>query len=122
MPSYPIIGMHYHPPSKGLVLGISTGTLLHLRAEPTNQYDPNAIMVILKVKDIKPDDVLALEEELYKFGTSVEDVQSHEEFLLGYIPRDLAKILKDNQIVTNNEEIQGAFHLNFTGKPMVEIN
>jgi len=121
MPAYDIVGMRFRPPATGLVNGISTGQTLYLRAEPQNPYDSNAIQVILKSEEINPESYKNLNSELAGFGKDIDDILSIPEWHLGYIRKEVAKVLRDNQIVNEGTDIQGEFNLNFTGKPMISI-
>lgn len=43
----PLVGSYFHPPAKTLLSRLPAGTELYLEPEPDNQYDSNAIMVLL---------------------------------------------------------------------------
>ena len=121
MPLYDIVGMRFRPPATGLVNGISTGQTLYLRAEPTNPYDENAVQVILKSEEIDKESYENLNQELSGFGKDISDILATSEWHLGYIRKEVAKVLRDTQIVTPDQDIRGEFNLNFSGKPMVSI-
>ncbi len=121
MPSYEIVGAHFRPPAKALLSGIETGQTLYLRAEPTNPHDENAIQVILRSKDIPESSYDILEAELAGFGKDLSDINSQPDWHLGYIRREVAKVLRETQIVTTENDIPGEFSLNFAGKPLVSI-
>lgn len=54
MLSSPIRGMHFHPPAKTIIQHASAGLPLHLEPEPENQYDPNAIRVLVPKEALAP--------------------------------------------------------------------
>jgi hypothetical protein len=121
MPSYEIVGMHFRPPAKGLVKGIETGQTLYLHAEPTNLHDINAIQVILKSADIPESSYANIENEVSGFGKDISDILSQPDWHLGYIRKEVAAILRQNQIVVPDQEVKAEFSLNFSGKPLVTI-
>jgi hypothetical protein len=121
MPSYEIVGMHFRPPAKGLIKGIETDQTLYLRAEPANPFDPNAIQVILKTKDIPESSYENITNEVSGFGKDISDILSQPDWHLGYIRKEVAAILRQNQIVIPNQEVEAKFSLNFSGKPLVSI-
>lgn len=119
---FPIVGVHFHPPASALVNAIPPCTTLWLRAEPSNQYDPNAIGVWIKPSEIPLSAYDHLNEELEKSGTNMEDLLEIDEIMLGYIPRGLAKFLKESgRIGGNDPDTEGEFGINFAGKPLVRI-
>ncbi len=122
MPNYPIVGAHYRPPAKAILSGISPGTKLFLRAEPSNEFDVNAIQVLINTDEIKHEDHENLNSELSGYGQSIKDLQASDEIHLGYIPRQIAKVLKESGIVSNDVEYSGEYVLNFSGKPMVDFS
>lgn len=88
MPTYPIVGGRHHPPAVAIMDFMAVGTPLILVAEPTNQYDVNAIMVILETKHIN--EVEGLDDALAGYGTNTTTVKEGGRIHLGYIPKDLA--------------------------------
>jgi len=122
MPNYEIVGSHFRPPAKGILAGISPGTLLHLRAEPSNQFDINAIQVLLKPENILKEDTENLNSELSGFGKDMSDLLIQESWHLGYIRKEIAKVLRESGIILTNEEYKAEFVINLAGKPMVSFN
>lgn len=124
MPNYEIVGSYFHPPAKAILSGIPQGTILRLRAEPTNEYDPNAIQVLIRPAEnlIPEEDYSALEQELSGFGKDLNDFFSQSEWHLGYIRKEIAKVLRESNIVPLNTEIEVEFLINFSGKPMISLN
>jgi hypothetical protein len=127
MPTYEIVGSHFGPqnfgsPSKALIDGIELNQPLYLRAQPENQFDPNAIQVILKTKDIPESSYETLNSELSGFGKEISDILSQDSWHIGYIRKEIAKILRESNIVPIDAEIQGEFTINFSGKPMISLS
>lgn len=92
----PMVGMHYRPPAKAIVDNLRVGTPLHLRAEPDNPYDPNAIQIFIKGIDIPED--YDLDQALNGYGTNLAETRARFEIHLGYVPRGLAatfNLIKD---------------------------
>ncbi len=122
MSSFPIVGSHYRPPAKALIAGISNGTKLFLRAEPQNAFDPNAIQILLHPSDIEESSYQTLNDELSGYGQDMDDINQQSEWHLGYIPKEIAKILRETNIVPLDVEIEGNYLIDFRGKPLVEIS
>jgi hypothetical protein len=122
MPNYPIVGAHYRPPAKAILSAISPGTKLFLRAEPSNEYDINAIQVLIKPDEIQEEDYDNLNSELSGYGQDVGEILTQSEMYLGYIPKEIAKVLKESGIISNDVEYEGEYSLNFSGKPMVSFS
>jgi hypothetical protein len=121
MPNYPIVGAHYRPPAKAILSGISPGTKLFLRAEPSNEFDVNAIQVLLKPQEIIDSDHENLDSELSGYGQEISDLWTQPEWHLGYIPKEVAKVLKESGIISNDVEYEAEYVLNFSGKPMISL-
>lgn len=81
----PIVGSHFVPPAKALLLVLPAGTPLRLEAEPENPYDPNAIRVWVSPSAIPSDLYLELDLMLGGMGMTLEEVLEQEEFCLGHV-------------------------------------
>lgn len=107
-----IVGAHFRPPAKALLACLPAGHPLWLRPEPTNEYDENAVQVLLQSTSLQP--LLAepfirdeLERQLSGQGSDVETVLTQSEWHLGYLP----KAAKGNPALQEwNKEIQKAIH------------
>lgn len=82
-----IVGAFFRPPAKAILECLPAATPLVLRAEPTNEYDANAIKVCISTADIPPTALAAMEADLSGFGFAIDDILAQEEWHLGYIPR-----------------------------------
>lgn len=118
---YPIVGMFHHRPAPAIIDVIPIQTTLWLRAEPTNAYDVNAVKVVIKSAETPDTCHLLLQDKLSGFGVGLEEYLSQEEWMLGYIPRGLAAVLRETGRVKTEGDVQGEFGVNFTGKPLVRI-
>ncbi len=121
MPNYLIVGAHYRPPAKAILSGISPGTKLFLRAEPSNDFDINAIQVLINPNEINSDDVDNLNSELSGYGQNLDEISSQPEIHLGYIPKEIARVLRESGIINPDVEYSAEYVLNFSGKPMVNL-
>lgn len=122
MSTYPLVGAFYRPPAKALIDVLPIGTPLTLIAEPENQYDPNAVAVWLYSRDI-PEGAAhdKLSETLPAFGTDLDTVLSQEAWHLGYIAKEMAKQLRENDVVPIDSPIEGSFSLSSGGAPRVRL-
>jgi hypothetical protein len=118
---YPIVGAFYRPPAKLICESLPVGTPLFLSAEPDNAYDPNAIAVWVLSEEIPPSAHLKLEVELPNFGLDLDTFLAADQWHLGYVPKELAKLLKQDGIVTNDSALVGHFTLSNAGKPQIMI-
>lgn len=87
-----IVGAHFRPPAKALLACLPAGHPLWLRPEPTNEYDSNAVQVLLRSDSLpslleEPFFRDELERQLAGQGSDVESVLAQEEWHLGYLPR-----------------------------------
>lgn len=119
--TYPIVGMRFRPPAQALTDTIAVGTPLVLLAEPTNPYDPNAVAVWLYSRDIPEGAHATLEALLPRFGTDLETVLATEVHHLGYIPKDLARDMKEKGVIDDTTELRGTFCTNAAGGPQVRL-
>src|SRR5882672_10420402 len=107
-----IVGAHFRPPAKALLACLPAGHPLWLRPEPTNEYDENAVQVLLHSASLQP--LLAepfikdeLERQLSGQGFDLEQVFAEPEWHLGYLP----KAAKGNTALQEwNVGVQKAIH------------
>lgn len=107
-----IVGAHFRPPAKALLACLPAGHPLWLRPEPTNEYDENAVQVLLRSSTLVP----LVEEEFFRDevenqlsgqGFDLEQVLAQEEWHLGFLP----KAAKGNQKLEEwNRGVQQAVH------------
>ena len=91
----PLVGMYFRPPAEGIVKALPSGARLYLRPEPTNQYDPYAVAVLLRSSDVTKEEVRAvLEMHLMGYGCSLEEFDNVPEWHLGYIKKEFARDLQ----------------------------
>lgn len=92
--STPIVGQHFRPPAKALLACLPAGHPLFLRPQPNNEYDENAVQVLLRSSTIPTDEFLCdeLETQLAGAGFDLETVRAEPEWHLGFLP----KAAKDN--------------------------
>jgi hypothetical protein len=117
----PIVGAFYRPPAAKLIEALPIGTPLFLLAEPDNQHDPNAIAVWLESHNIPESSHGQLDEVLPNFGSSLEIILAQDQWHLGYIPKELAKLLRQQDIVGDNTPVDVTFAVAPDGKPRVRF-
>lgn len=104
-----LVGAHFHPPAKALLAVLPAGHPLALRPEPTNEYDENAVQVLLRSTTIPTDEAIReeLETQLAGAGFDLESVLAEPEWHLGYLPR----AAKGNAKLEEwNVQVQEAIH------------
>jgi hypothetical protein len=119
--TFPIVGMYYRPPAKALVETLAIGTPLCLIAEPDNAYDPNAIAVWLSSADLTKEAQEKLELTLPEYGYTLESLLAEEAWHLGYIPKEMAKKLREVEAVGPEEPVEVTFSLSAGGAPRVRF-
>ncbi len=87
-----LVGAHFRPPAKALLACLPAGHPLALRPEPTNEYDENAVQVVLRTTSLSPltDDPFFSDElntQLEGAGFDLASVLGESEWHLGYLPR-----------------------------------
>lgn len=87
-----IVGAHFRPPAKALLSCLPAGHQLWLRPEPTNEWDENAVQVLLRSASLRslltePFIRDELERQLSGQGSDIESVLVQPEWHLGYLPR-----------------------------------
>jgi hypothetical protein len=82
----PIVGARFRPPAQGLLDVLAHSTPLVLRREPSNEYDINAIQVLVASSAITAP-TAQLAKVLEGYGLTIEDLHARSEWHLGYIPR-----------------------------------
>lgn len=87
-----LVGAHFRPPAKALLACLPAGHPLLLRPEPSNEYDANAVQVVLLRSTLEPllaDEAFSaeLENQLAGQGFDLATVREADEWHLGYLPR-----------------------------------
>lgn len=98
-----LVGEHFRPPAKRILASLPAGARLSLQAEPENQYDPDAIKVLVDPKEIPESQFAALDQDLPEMGATLEQVMSGGLVFLGYIARSGGKPLRGTEYVGNQE-------------------
>ena len=112
-----IMGAHFRPPAKAILSVLPTDCPLSIVPEPTNEYDPNALQVVLASADIPEDCYNELDLAAAGYGFSVEQILAQEQWQLGYVGREYAANLAPFQAKIKG----GAFRLGADGKWLVRI-
>ena len=129
--SLPIVGARFRPPASGLLSVLGAGSKLLVRREPDNQYDANALQVLVRheVLDELPNQQLQSAVEGFGFTTNgdgrVCDPVSQQELPgpihLGYIPRGDAEMLAASFDETVTREVSASLTFDLQGRPAVSF-
>lgn len=82
-----LVGMHFRPPAKTILAHLPSGCKLGLQPEPENQYDENALQVLIDPADIPESQHGVLAEELPLQGSDLQQVLSAGPIHLGYVAK-----------------------------------
>lgn len=88
--SFPLVGPKFRPPALALLSVLPAQHPLLLIPEPTSQFDPNAIQVILETSTLRREWDEELGSLLPGYGIELEAIFAEEKWHLGYIARDFA--------------------------------
>lgn len=113
------MGAKFRPPARALLDTLASGSKLVARRESTNQYDPNAVQVIVP-KGFETSNAMRLACEQY--GFSLEEVQAAPYWHLGYIPREHAITLGPAMDGVGKPEIEGTLTFSAQGIPCFRMN
>lgn len=120
--SYSIVGSFYRPPAKAILAVLPIATRLYLRAEPDNAFDPNAIMVLIRMADFPERAETAFDNEGAGYGYDMERLRGEEEeWHLGYIPKGLAAVLRADDSIKVDVDYPGEFECSSTGAPFIRL-
>jgi hypothetical protein len=82
----PLAGTKFRRGGDAILRHLPAGAQLRLEPEPSNEYDPDAIRVLLPPSEIPTSEFEALRTELAGFALDLEgDVLAQEALFLGYI-------------------------------------
>jgi hypothetical protein len=117
----PIVGAFYRPPAKTLLAALAIGTPLFLMAEPTNEFDANAVAVFLESQNIPEAAHEMLSQELPNFGFDLDTILSQDQWHLGYIPKQFASALRASETIMPNAPFDVEFAISGDGSPRVRF-
>lgn len=111
----PIVGMHFRPPAKAILACVPQGAPLTLEREPSNEYDPNAIKVLVATDTIPAAVHSDLDLRASGYGFDLATILAQPLWHIGYINRNDAAALRNCTL--------GAAELVFAadGKPIARI-
>lgn len=81
----PLAGAYHRPPAKTILGALPQGCELKLDPEPQNPYDEYAIRVLVRTGAIPASQYAMLEAELPNSGSSLDDLLTQAEVMLGYL-------------------------------------
>jgi len=118
--SLPIVGYFFRPPAKALCAALRPGAALIAVREPQNEFDPNAIRVIVTSAEVlAQSDSATLTTLCAEYGFSLDDIRDAESWHLGYIPAAIAATIAPR--IEIGVDYPGQFALSPAGKPMIDI-
>lgn len=88
--TWPIVGMYFRPPAQAIIDVLPSGCALILEPEPTNEFDPNALRILVETKNIPEEKHEMLNERALSFGFAIEDILAEKRWHLGYLPKTIA--------------------------------
>lgn len=115
-----IIGAFFRPPAKALLDALSLGTPLIVCPDNDNEFDDNAVAVLVRSEDICQPSRDLLAETLGNYGYTLEDVLAQPAWQLGYVPRTDAPEVR--ALLNGRPEALGLFQCDASGKPLVEFS
>jgi hypothetical protein len=89
----PIRGFKFRPCGAAIVQCLQVGTTLSLEPEPDNQYDANAIKILLTPGDTNESEQADLAEALPRAGSDLAEFLSTPAWHIGYIPAEKAAVV-----------------------------
>lgn len=81
--SIPLVGMHFRPPAAQVLAALPLGTTVQLIPEPSNEYDRNAVRVVVDLHEVGYKTAV-LEAMLTGTGFTLAEVAS-QPLQLGYL-------------------------------------
>ena len=133
----PIVGAKFRPPALGLLSILPAQCSLLVRREPGNQYDENAIMVLVRTADLmggrdEGDEgrdsasnrkrLQRIDDACSGFGFSAWLITGREEWHLGYIPRQDALLVAPRMDSQDVRAVSGTLSFSATGSPKVSFS
>ena len=115
---YLIVGAKFRPPARALLDTLANGTRLVARRESTNQYDANAIQIVLPA-GFETNNAMSIAVQDY--GKSIEEIQAAPEWHLGYIPREHAASLGPAMDEAKKPELEGTLTFSAQGLPCFRL-
>jgi len=90
----PLVGAGFRPPAKQVLTVLPLGFELSLKAEPDNEYDPNAVAVFADMGNYPISRVELLDAVLSGTSFATSDVCSNGDMMLGYLAASGKKTAK----------------------------
>ena len=113
--------MFYRPPAQAIIEILPIGCPLTLYAEPDNPADANAVAVYVKSADLPEAGYAQLDENARGFGHNHETILAQDEWHLGYVPKQFAKLMRESNAVMPSIPVPVTFSVSSTGGPRVRF-
>lgn len=104
-----LVGAHFRPPAKFVLQGLPTGQVLRLEPDFGNEYDPNAVKVMLYWCDVAADLDPGIDAALAGTGREVEELRTEwredlePALFLGFLAKSGGKPLAASNLPGNIE-------------------
>lgn len=129
-----LVGAHFRPPAKALLACLPSAHPLWLRPEPSNEYDENAIQVLLLSAELPTDEAFWDEATIHLTGAGFdkETILGEPEWHLGFLPKaakntpfdletNIAHQLAVGAACGPEGQVSATLSFDSAGKPMVQI-
>lgn len=115
-----VVGMHFRPPAKDVINMLAAGTPVVLMREPENEYDENAVKVVLFdfCEGGAHHDLRKLILDSGQYGEELFTNPLH----LGYIDSKktgMAKLFSEAMVSEGMEAVEAKLEFSMDGKPQV---
>ena len=117
----PLVGAHFRPPARALLSCLPAGAALRLLREPDNEYDTNAIKVIVETTSIPESQYTQLELLASGFGWSLEQILAQREWPLGYVAAKTGEAARLAPRLDNGEKFKSTLGFDSAGKPTINL-
>jgi hypothetical protein len=117
----PIVGARFRPPAAGLLSVLPAAARLLVRREPDNQYDPNALQVLVTRETLAQLPEQQLQAACEGFGFGASEVLAAAEWHLGYVPRGEAEKFAPRFDSEGLREAPGSLTFDLQGRPAVSF-
>ncbi len=119
----PVVGMHFRPPAKAILQVLPMDHPLHVELEPENEYDRNAIKVMINSADIPKEAHSDLGTLAAGYGFDLDQILSQDSWHLGYVKAtsaaELASFLGGPQ--PSHKFVSGKLSFDPKGLPVMDM-
>jgi hypothetical protein len=120
----PLRGFNFRPAGKAIVQALTIGTPLRLEPDPSNQYDPHAIKIMLDSEAVPAAAREELGELLPRAGSSIEEFLSVSAHHIGFVPQKNAATTSETVaklLAQGDVELTAEYATDGQGYPSVKL-